>query len=96
MGDIGILLDILQQLRLDSTPPFAVHSDDPNNVVYVIYKLQVLGLYKGYPVLKVLSSSSAGISTDIITRGLLIDNPSINVAILDSNLRSGLLATVFG
>jgi len=90
------LIEILNQLRLDSTPPLVIHSDDALFTVYVIYKLQNIGISNGYPVLKVLSSTGAGYSTDVITRGFLLDSPTFDVFTYNNDLKLALNGTSFG
>jgi len=90
------LIEILNQLRLDSTPPLVIHSDDALFTVYVIYKLQNIGISNGYPVLKVVSSTGAGYSTDIVTRGFLLEDPSFSVLVYDNNLKTALNTVSFG
>jgi len=94
--DNRYLIDILNQLRLDSTPPLVVHSDDSTTTVYVIYKLQNINVDNGYPVLKVVSSTGSGFSTDIITRGFLLDSPTFNVMIYNNALKTALSVVSFG
>ena len=90
------LIEILNQLRLDATPPLVIHSDDALFTVYVIYKLQNINIVNGYPVLKVVSSTGAGYSTDIVTRGFLLDDPSFNVLTYNNALKTALSGVSFG
>jgi hypothetical protein len=90
------LIEILNQLRLDSTPPLVIHSDDALFTVYVIYKLQNIGVSNGYPILKVVSSTGTGFSTDIVTRGFMLYSPLFDVLVYNNSLKTALNTVSFG
>lgn len=85
------LIEILHQLRLDATPPQVVHS--PVGVTYVIFRKQAIGAVLGYPVIKIVDLTS---TTTSITRGLIIDVPSLDIFTYNSTLTTALASTTFG
>jgi hypothetical protein len=91
-----ILSNILQQLIADSTPPLVVHTDTGTSITWILYKNQIVGNSIGYPILKVATVSGVGYSSDVITRGFMLDSVSFDPLIYDAALIAALTAVTTG
>jgi hypothetical protein len=93
--DSQLLMQIIQELQLSGTPPYAIHSDISNSVVYIIYKIQNKDTYLGFPVLKITSINGGSYTSDVITKGFLTETGLFDITLFNSNLITALNSVTF-
>jgi len=90
------LHEIIFQLRKNNTPPLAVHEDTAISTTWVIYKEDTLNGIVGFPILKVVDSTSLGVNSTIVTRGFLLETYIFNPTVYNATLKNALLAVQTG
>jgi hypothetical protein len=92
-----LLIEILNKLNLDSTPPLVVYTDIGANITWIIYRQTIIngnGLNTfSFPILKIVSTSTGGYTQDTITKGLMINDNTFNPLVYNASLITALNAT---